>query len=71
MIEITGLRNPCVQIDAFRRGLMHAVLDKAPDGSLIRKSGVMAIVLAGGPIEPGDPIAVELPGGERRPLQPV
>ena len=71
VIEVTGLRNPCVQIDAFRRGLMHAVLGKAPDGSLIRKSGVMAVVLAGGSIERGDPIMIALPEGEQRPLQPV
>jgi MOSC domain len=60
-IEITGLRNPCAQIDAFRKGLLAAVLDKAEDGSLIRKAGVMGIVLEGGEISPGDEIFVTLP----------
>ncbi|MGL4727285.1 MAG: MOSC domain-containing protein [Bosea sp. (in: a-proteobacteria)] len=60
-IEITGLRNPCAQIDAFRKGLLAAVLDKAPDGTLIRKAGIMGIVLAGGEISPGDEIFVTLP----------
>ena len=71
LVEVTGLRNPCVQIDTFQHGLMHAVLDKAPDGTLIRKSGVMAIVLGSGPIEPGDPIVAEWPTGDRLPLRPV
>ncbi len=71
IVEITGLRNPCVQIDAFKRGLMHAVLDKTPDGALIRKAGVMGVVLAGGAIAPGDMIAIELPIGEQRPLEAV
>lgn len=71
IVEITGLRNPCVQIDAFRRELMHAVLDKAPDGSLIRKAGVMGVVLASGPIAPEDTITVTLPAGEQRPLEAV
>ena len=61
IVEITGLRNPCVQIDRFRPGLMAAVLDRAADGGLIRKSGVMAVVLAGGDVRPGDAIAIELP----------
>ncbi len=47
VIEITGLRNPCAQLDAFQTGLTHAVLDQAPDGTLIRKAGIMAIVIAG------------------------
>lgn len=61
IVEITGLRNPCVQIDRFRTGLMAAVLDRAPDGGLIRKSGVMGVVIAGGDVRPGDAIAVDLP----------
>jgi MOSC domain-containing protein YiiM len=70
-VEITGLRNPCVQLDTFRKGLMAATLDKDSDGNLIRKAGVMGVVLAGGEIHPGDAIAVELPSGAHRPLQPV
>jgi MOSC domain-containing protein YiiM len=63
-IEITGLRNPCVQLDRFASGLTAAVLDRAPDGALIRKAGVMAIVLEGGEVRAGDSIAlVDAPGG--------
>jgi MOSC domain-containing protein YiiM len=71
VIEVTGLRNPCVQIDRFRKGLMKAVLDKDQHGNLIRKSGVMAIVLNGGEVKAGDPIRVEMPLGPHRPLAVV
>jgi MOSC domain-containing protein YiiM len=71
VIEVTGLRNPCAQIDDFRSGLLKAVLDKAPDGSLIRKSGVMSIVLAGGTVRAGDPIRIELPPEPHQPLERV
>jgi MOSC domain-containing protein YiiM len=71
VIEITGLRNPCWQIDAFQRGLTAAVLGRAPDGRLIRKAGVMAIVIFGGDVKVGDVITVELPAGEPCALLPV
>jgi MOSC domain-containing protein YiiM len=71
VIEITGLRNPCVQIDRFKPGLKSAVLDHDAQGELIRKAGVMAIVLTGGEVRPGDAIEVELPQGPHRPLKPV
>ncbi|HEY1928633.1 MAG TPA: MOSC domain-containing protein [Caulobacteraceae bacterium] len=71
VVEITGLRNPCLQLDRYRKGLMQAVLERDPDGTLIRKAGVMAIVLKGGVIRPGDPIDIELPAGEPRPLTPI
>ena len=71
IIELTGLRNPCVQLDRCQPGLMQAVLDRDADGELIRKSGVMGIVIAGGVIRPGDEIRVELPAGEYRRLTPV
>jgi MOSC domain-containing protein YiiM len=61
VIEVTGLRNPCVQIDRFQKGLMKAVLDKDEQGNLIRRSGIMGIVLEGGEVKPGDAIRVELP----------
>ncbi len=61
VVEITGLRNPCAQIEAFRPGLLAAVLVRAPDGTLVRKAGVMGIVAAGGDVAPGDAIAVILP----------
>jgi MOSC domain-containing protein YiiM len=70
-VEITGLRNPCVQLDTFQKGLMAATLDKGSDGNLVRKAGVMGVVLAGGEVRPGDAIAVELPASPHRPLQPV
>lgn len=71
VVEVTGLRNPCVQLDRFADGLMAAVLDRAPDGTVIRKAGVMGVVIAGGRVRAGDPITVELPAGSPRPLQPV
>ncbi|MGZ4112472.1 MAG: MOSC domain-containing protein [Tumebacillaceae bacterium] len=71
VVEITGLRNPCVQIDRFQTGLLKAVLDHDEQGNLIRKAGVMGIVLAGGEIRPGDAIRVELPPEPHRPLERV
>lgn len=71
VVELTGLRNPCKQLERVRRGLMDAVLDRDVDGSLARKAGVMAIVVAGGDVVAGDWIVVELPEGARRPLAPV
>ena len=71
VIEVTGLRNPCRQIDAFQRGLTAAVLGRDAEGRLIRKAGVMAIVITGGDVKAGDVITVELPAGEQRPLLPV
>ncbi len=61
IIEITGLRNPCAQLDGLQQGLMKAVLDKDMQGNLIRKAGIMGIVLEGGEIKKGDVIEVELP----------
>lgn len=71
VVELTGLRSPCRQLDDFQAGLMAAVLDRAADGSLVRKAGVMSVVLAGGTVRPGDAIRVVLPHGPRRPLTPV
>jgi MOSC domain-containing protein YiiM len=68
IIEVTGLRNPCAQLDAFQPGLMKAVLDHAADGNLIRKAGVMGIVLAGGEIRPIDEIRVKLSAPPYQPL---
>jgi MOSC domain-containing protein YiiM len=71
LIEITGLRNPCKQLETIQRGLMAAALDRDASGALIRKAGVMAIVLVGGMVRPGDTIAIELPPAPHTPLQPV
>lgn len=70
VVEVTGLRNPCVQLDHFQTGLMSAVLGRDDQGNLIRKSGIMGIVLVGGEVRPGDAIRVELPP-EHRTLVPV
>ncbi len=70
-VELTGLRNPCVQLDRFADGLLAAVLDRDADGEVIRKAGVMAVVRAGGTVRVGDPIAVHLPETPHRPLRPV
>jgi MOSC domain-containing protein YiiM len=71
VIEVTGLRNPCVQIDRFQKGLMAATLDTDANGNLVRKAGIMSIVLTGGDVRPGDAIRVELPGEPHQPLRPV
>jgi hypothetical protein len=71
VVEVTGLRNPCAQLDGIHPGLMSAVLDEDEQGTLIRKAGIMGIVLTGGEIRPGDPIRVELPASPHRPLERV
>jgi MOSC domain-containing protein YiiM len=71
VVEVTGLRNPCRQLDQFETGLMAATLDHSADGGLVRKAGVMAVVLVGGEVQPGDPIEVELPPEPHRPLEVV
>jgi MOSC domain-containing protein YiiM len=70
-VEITGLRNPCSQIDRFQPGLTSAVLDRDAEGRLVRKAGVMAVVRRGGEIRAGDTIVVHLPDGPHLPLEPV
>jgi MOSC domain-containing protein YiiM len=69
IIEITGLRNPCYQLDRFQKGLVAAVLDRDADGLLIRKAGVMGIVIAGGEVRAGDAIVVRLPPPPHRALE--
>jgi MOSC domain-containing protein YiiM len=71
LVEVTGLRNPCVQLNGIQPGLMAATLDRDGQGNLVRKAGVMAIVVAGGEVRPGDPIAVTLPPDPHQPLAPV
>ena len=71
VVEVKGLRNPCRQIEAYRAGLVAAVLDRDADGGLVRKTGVMGIVIAGGEIRGGDDIEVVLPPGEHRKLEVV
>lgn len=71
VVELTGLRNPCVQIDRFQKGLMAAMLGRDGEGRLIRKAGVMGIVLTGGEVHPGDAISVSLPPEPHRRLERV
>jgi MOSC domain-containing protein YiiM len=68
IVEVKGLRNPCGQLDGLREGLMAACLDKDADGNLIRKAGIMGVVIAGGEIRAGDPIRVTLPEGPHEQL---
>ena len=71
VLALTGLRNPCVYIERFHKGLLAAVKERSPEGGYLRKTGVMAIVVHGGRVRPGDAIAVELPQGRHWPLKPV
>lgn len=71
MVEVIGLRNPCIQLDGFQPGLMAAVLGRDAQGQLIRKAGIMGIVVAGGVVRPDDPIRVVLPSPPLRPLERV
>jgi MOSC domain-containing protein YiiM len=71
IVEVTGLRDPCIQMERHRKGLMAATLDRDANGALVRKAGVMGIVVAGGEVRPGDPIQVAAPDGPHRPLVPV
>ncbi|WP_037914772.1 MOSC domain-containing protein [Actinacidiphila yeochonensis] len=71
VVEITGLRNPCRQIEAFRSGLLKQVVGHDADGGVVRRAGVMGVVVAGGTVKPGDPVVVELPAGPHRPLEKV
>jgi MOSC domain-containing protein YiiM len=71
VVEITGLRNPCYQLDNFQQGLMQAMLGRDAAGEPVRKCGVMALVVADGVVQAGDAIAVELPEGPHRKLRVV
>ncbi|MEU0126540.1 MULTISPECIES: MOSC domain-containing protein [unclassified Streptomyces] len=71
VVEVTGLRNPCLQIDNFQGGLLKQVVGRADDGTLVRKAGIMGVVTTGGVVRPGDPIEVELPAEPHRPLERV
>jgi MOSC domain-containing protein YiiM len=71
VVRLTGLRNPCWQLDAFQPGLMSAVLDRTTRGELVRKAGVMGIVIRGGTVSSGQTMTVTLPHGRHLPLKPV
>ena len=71
VVEVTGLRNPCRQLNKLAPGLMAATLARDGAGNLVRKAGIMGVVLKSGEVKEGDPIVVELPEGPRKPLEPV
>ncbi|WP_282699890.1 MOSC domain-containing protein [Streptomyces sp. CC219B] len=71
VLEVTGLRNPCLQIDNFQDGLLKQVVGRDEAGAVVRKAGIMSIVREGGVVRPGDTIDVELPSGPHRPLERV
>ena len=71
IVEVTGLRNPCKQLDAHQSGLTAALLARDADGRIVRKSGIMGIVIAGGEVRAGDVIEVELPEPPHRRLEVV
>jgi MOSC domain-containing protein YiiM len=71
VVEVTGLRNPCAQIDGFQKGLLKQVVGRDDDGSLRFKAGIMSVVLVAGVVRPGDTLEVELPDGPHLPLEIV
>ncbi|MFF9686959.1 MOSC domain-containing protein [Streptomyces sp. NPDC014623] len=71
VVEVTGLRNPCLQIDNFQGGLLKQVVGLAEDGTVVRKAGIMGVVTAGGVVRPGDAVKAELPAEPHRPLERV
>ncbi len=71
VVEVTGLRNPCQQINGFQSGLLRQVLGLDENGCVVRKGGVMGVVLAGGEVRPGDAVRVELPPLPHEPLDVV
>lgn len=68
---MTGLRNPCRQIDEFQHSLVQVVRQRDDNRSLVKLAGIMAVVVAGGVVRPGDPIEVSLPPGPSRKLEGV
>lgn len=71
LVEVTGLRNPCLQIDRFRSGLLKHVVGRGEAGEIVRKGGIMGVVLEGGQVRPGDVVLAELPAPPHRPLERV
>jgi MOSC domain-containing protein YiiM len=71
VVEVTGLRNPCTQIDDFQDGLLTQVVGRDENGKIARKAGIMGIVVTGGEVQPGDPISIRLPAQPFRPLDRV
>ena len=70
-VRVTGLRNPCQQIESFQEGLLSRVVDRDDAGNVIRKAGVMGVVIGSGDVSPGDRFVVQPPAGKHQPLQVV
>ncbi|WP_380168742.1 MOSC domain-containing protein [Jannaschia sp. R86511] len=71
LVTVTGLRNPCRQIEAFSTGMLARVAHRDHDGTVVRRAGVMGVVVLGGTVSPGDQVLVAPPPGEPVPLAPV
>ncbi len=71
VVEVTGLRNPCGQLNQIQRGLMAATLARDARGNLVRKAGIMGVVVEGGEVRAGDAVRVELPPPPHQPLKPI
>jgi len=71
VVEVAGLRNPCGQLNGVRPGLMAATRIEDGEGGVVRKAGIMCIVVRAGAVAPGDAIRVERPAGVHVPLEPV
>jgi MOSC domain-containing protein YiiM len=71
VVELTGVRTPCRQLNDYQKGLMSAVVGRNADGSVLYKSGVMAIVLESGVVRPGDTIRAEFPREPFKTLVPI
>ncbi|MEU6225873.1 MOSC domain-containing protein [Streptomyces sp. NPDC047042] len=71
VLTVTGLRNPCLQIDGYQDGLLKQVVGRDAAGNVVRKAGIMSVVTEGGEVRPGDTVKVELPSGPHQALRPV
>jgi MOSC domain-containing protein YiiM len=71
LVAVTGLRNPCAQIERFQPGLLQHVAFRHAGGGWVRRAGIMGVVVRGGPVAVGDPIRVAAPPGPQRPLERV
>lgn len=71
LVIVTGLRNPCHQINSYEPGLLREVLPHTATGEVVRKTGVMAVIIQSGEVAPGDPITISLPPEPHQPLGPI
>ena len=68
IVEVTGMRDPCSMIDKFQKGLKKALKHPDASGRVLRKAGIMGIVITTGTVSPGDDLRVELPAEPHVPL---